>query len=67
MAIGGFLAYDNTIKSGDGDDTNVGDSDGDEGNDVIKSGDGDDQNSGDLGDDTINSGKGDDTNDGRDG
>ena len=52
------MAYDNTIKSGDGDDTNVGDSDGDEGNEVIKSGDGDDQNSGDLGDDTINNGNG---------
>ena len=57
------MAYDNTIKSGVGDDTNVGDSDGNEGNNVIKSGDGDDQNCGDLGDDTINSGKGDDTND----
>ena len=52
------MAYDNTIKNGDGDDTKLGDSDGDEGNEVINSGDGDDPNSGDLGDDTINNGNG---------
>ena len=58
-----FLAYDDTIKSGDGDDTNVGDSDGGEGDDVIKS----DMVTTRVADDTINSGKGDDINDGGNG
>ena len=50
----GDVGGDDVIKSGDGDDTNVGDNgyvfgegDSDGGDDVIKSGDGDDTNYGD--------------------